>query len=378
MKAELHQPDQTLLISFVILVVLGLLVLSSASYFIACQKFNDCYFYLKHQLLFGLLPGAIFFLFFSVFNYQNLKKLALPLLILTIFLLGIVFIPGVSFARGEAQRWVKIFGIVVQPSEIAKLTFIIYLSAWLAKNQESIKSFKQVFFPFVLLLIIICFLIISQPDLGTLIVIVSSALVIYFIAGAPLPQVSFLIIGLFSLLVVSIKVAPYRLARIMAFLHPEIDPQGIGYHINQAILAISSGRILGRGLGYSSQKIYHLPEVVSDSIFAVMAEELGFILMAGVVILYIYLTYRIFRLAGSTNQVFGKLLAAGIGFWFIFQSIVNMGAMLGILPLTGIPLPLIGYGGSNFCVFLAAFGILVNISRQTPLKKSKKNKNLSS
>ncbi len=372
MKAELHQPDQTLLISFVILVVLGLLVLSSASYFIACQKFNDCYFYLKHQLLFGLLPGAIFFLFFSVFNYQNLKKLALPLLILTIFLLGIVFIPGVGFARGEAQRWVKIFGIVVQPSEIAKLTFIIYLSAWLAKNQESIKSFKQVFFPFVLLLIIICFLIISQPDLGTLIVIVSSALVIYFIAGASLPQVSFLIIGLFSLLVVSIKVAPYRLARIMAFFHPEIDPQGIGYHINQAILAISSGRILGRGLGYSSQKIYHLPEVVSDSIFAVMAEELGFILVAGVVILYIYLTYRIFRLAGSTNQVFGKLLAAGIGFWFIFQSIVNMGAMLGILPLTGIPLPLIGYGGSNFCVFLAAFGILVNISRQTPLKRSKK------
>lgn len=357
------RPDYILIISFFILIVLGLIVLSSASYFTGCQKFNDCYFYLKRQLMHGILPGLFLFFFFSFFNYQKLRKWALFCLILTILLLASVFVPGVGFSKDEAQRWVKL-GVVFQPSEFAKLAFIIYLTAWLAKHKDKIKSFKEVFIPFVIFLAIISVLIILQPNLGTLVVVILTALAIYFMAGAPLYQFGLLAAASVPLIFFMIKTAPYRLNRLIAFLHPETDPLGIGYHLNQAILAVSSGRIFGRGLGYSFQKIFYLPEVVGDSIFAVMAEEFGFILILAVVGLYFYLAYRIFRLSSSTDLIFGKLLAGGIGFWFIFQTIVNMGAMLGILPLTGIPLPLISYGGSSFVVFCAAFGILTSISRR--------------
>ena len=367
-KVETHQPDYILIISFFVLIIIGLVILSSASYFIACQKFDDCFFYLKHQLMRGLLPGLIFFLLFSFINYQRFKKLSLILFLLTIFLLGLVFVPGIGSAKDQAQRWVDL-GIIFQPSEFAKLAFIIYLSAWLAKNKEKIKSLKEVFIPFVIFLTIVSVLIILQPDFGTLIVFVCVSLVIYFLAGAPLLHLGSLVVAAVPLVMVLVRLAPYRLNRIIAFLHPELDPSGISYHINQAILAISSGKIFGRGLGYSSQKVYYLPEVISDSIFAVMAEELGFILTLVVIGLYFYLTYRIFCLSALSDQTFGKLLAGGIGFWFIFQTIINMGAMLGLMPLTGIPLPLIGYGGSSFVAFCVGFGILISISRQTRVKK---------
>lgn len=362
------KPDYLIIISFSILIILGLIVLTSASYFIACQKFDDCYFYLKHQLLYGLLPGLGAFLFLCFFNLRYLKKTSLFLLILAVVLLISVFIPGLGLAKGEAQRWINIGGVVFQPSELTKLFFLIYLSAWLAKNKEKIRDFKQIFIPFTVLLSIISILIILQPDIGTLVVVVSSALVVYFIAGARWLHLCYLFAGMFSLIIILIKFVPYRLARIIAYLNPGIDPQGIGYHINQAILAIGSGGVLGRGLGHSQQKIYYLPEVISDSIFAVMAEEFGFILMVLVVGLYIYLAYRIFYMAALRDDMFAKLLSTGIGFWFIFQAIINMGAMLGLLPLTGIPLPLIGYGGSNLITFLAGFGIIINISRQRELQ----------
>ncbi len=367
-KKEFHQPDYILIISFFILIFIGLLFLSSASYFVACEKFDDCFFHLKHQLLRGLLPGLILFLAFSFFNYQFFKKWSLILFLLTLFLLGMVFLPGIGLAKDQAHRWVDL-GIVFQPSELAKLAFVIYLSAWLSKNKDKIKSFKEVFLPFVVFLIIVSVLIILQPDFGTLMVFLSLAMVIYFMAGGRILYISGLIVVAVPAVLYMLQKTSYSWDRITAFLHPELDPSGIGYHITQAILAISSGGILGRGLGYSSQKVSYLPEVISDSIFAVMAEELGFVAILIVIVLYFYMTYRIFRLAALSDQFFGKLLAVGIGFWFIFQTIINMGAMLGIFPLTGIPLPLIGYGGSSFVVFCVAFGILVNISRQINLKK---------
>jgi len=367
-KKEFHQPDYILIISFFVLIFIGLLILLSASYFVACEKFDDCFFHLKRQLLRGFLPGLILFIFFSFFNYKFFKKWSLILFLLTLFLLGMVFIPGIGLAKDQAHRWVDL-GIVFQPSEFAKLAFIIYLSAWLSKNKDKIKS-KEIFLPFLFFIIIISSLIILQPDFGTLMVFISLAMVIYFIAGGNIIYIGGLIAIGIPIIIALVRLAPYRLARITSFLHPELDPSGIGYHITQAILAISSGGIFGRGLGYSSQKISYLPEVISDSIFAVMAEELGFIAVLVVIALYFYMTYRIFRLSISSDQFFGKLLAVGIGFWFILQTIINMGAMLGIFPLTGIPLPLIGYGGSSFVVFCAAFGILVNISRQVKLEKS--------
>ena len=359
-----HQPDYILIVSLAFLSILGLIVLTSASYFTGCEKFKDCYFFLKHQLLFGLLPGLAVFLFFFFFNHQHLKKIALPLLIFSLILSVAVFIPGIGLARGEARRWINIAGFVFQPSELLKFSFLIYLAAWLTKNQQTIKS-KSTFISFIILLGIAAGLVVLQPDFGTSVVIIAVGLVVYFLAGAPLTHLAILSGGIVAALSLLIKIAPYRLARLTAFLHPEIDPQGISYHINQALLAIGSGGIFGRGLGHSQQKIYYLPEVVSDSIFAVVAEELGFILTVTVVLLYIFLAYRIFKTASSADNKFGFLLASGIGFWFIFQTMVNMAAMLNILPLTGIPLPLISYGGSSLLIFLAAFGIVANISRQT-------------
>ena len=368
-KKEFHQPDHILIISFFVLIFIGLLMLYSASYFVDCREYNDCFFHLKRQLVRGFLPGLILFLILSFFNYKFFKKWSLILFLLTLFLLAMVFIPGIGLAKEQAHRWVNL-GIIFQPSEFAKLAFIIYLSAWLSKNKDKIKSFKEVFFPFCIFLAIVSVLILLQPDFGTLMVFVSFSIVIYFIAGGKILYIG----GLISIAIPSVlflvQRTSYSWDRITAFLHPELDPSGIGYHITQSILAISSGKIFGRGLGYSSQKVSYLPEVISDSIFAVMAEELGFITILIVIALYFYITYRIFYLAFSSDQFFGKLLAVGIGFWFIFQTTINMGAMLGIFPLTGIPLPLIGYGGSSFVVFCAAFGILVNISRQTELKKS--------
>ncbi|MDD4996440.1 MAG: putative peptidoglycan glycosyltransferase FtsW [Patescibacteria group bacterium] len=368
-----NQPDYILLINFVALIVLGLIILSSASYFMACQEQGDCYFYLKHQLLRGILPGLFFFFLFYFFDYKKLKKVALFCLPLTIILLVSVFIPGLGFAKGEARRWINL-GFLFQPAELAKLAFIIYLSAWLTKHQANIKSFKEVFWPFLFFLVIISGLIISQPDLGTLIVFVVISVAMYFIAGISFYQLGILFFSFLVAITAMIKMAPYRLNRMITFLHPESDPWGIGYHVNQAIMAVSSGGWFGRGLGYSARKIYYLPEVVSDSIFAVLAEELGFILTAAVVVLYLFLTYRIFRLALLNKDMFARLLSAGLGFLFIFQAMVNMGAMLGILPLTGIPLPLIGYGGTNFVIFCAAFGILANISKQTTIEEKVKKK----
>jgi len=368
-----NQPDYILFINFVVLIVLGLIVLSSASYFMACQEYGDCYLYLKRQLLRGILPGLALFLFFYFFDYRKLRKIALFCLPLTIFLLASVFIPGIGFAKGDARRWLDL-GFIFQPAELAKLTFLVYLAAWLAKHQGNIGNFRQVFLPFVLFLIIISGLIISQPDLGTLIVFIVISGAMYLVAGLPLYQLGILFSGALVAVLTMIKMAPYRLDRVVAFLHPETDPWGISYHVNQAILAISSGGLFGRGLGYSARKIYYLPEVISDSIFAVLSEELGFILTAAVVVLYLYLTYRIFRLAVLNTDMFARLLVMGIGIWFVFQAVVNMGAMLGILPLTGIPLPLVGYGGTNFVVFCAAFGILMNISRQTVVEEKIKKK----
>lgn len=365
-ETKFNSPDHIFIISFALLIIIGLIVLTSASSFTACKKLNDCYFYLKHQVLYGLIPGLLFFIFFYFFKYQHLKKIALPFMVLTIFLLLFVFIPGVGFGAGETKRWISLAGFTFQPAEIAKLSFLIYIAAWLSKNKEQVASFKRVFVPFVVLLGIVSFLIILQPDIGTAVVLIASAIVVYFVAGAKWRHIGALGAGLLAALAFLIKIAPYRLNRIVAFLNPEIDPLGIGYHVNQALLAITSGGIFGRGLGRSHQKIQYLPEVISDSIFAVMAEELGFILMVLVVGLYFYLAFSIFRLSYRTDDLFGKLLATGIGFWFIFQTIINMGAMLRILPLTGIPLPFIGYGASNLVIFLAAFGIIVNIFRQNP------------
>ena len=363
---KIHAPNYYLIVGFIILLIAGFLMLTSASHFIGCQKLNDCYFHLKHQLLYGLLPGLIILFLLSHFDYRRLKKVAVPVLVGVIFLLILVLLPKFGVIKGGSQRWLQIGGITFQPSEAIKLSFLLFLSAWLSKNQTNIKSFYRVFIPFVFLIGIISALIIPQKDLSTLVIIILSAIVVYFLAGAPILHFGYLFFGFLLAVGAAIKYEPYRLQRLLVFSRsPNVDVSGVGYHVSQALSAISSGGIFGKGLGRSAQKISRLPEVISDSIFAVTAEELGFMVTAILVIVYFFVAYHIFKIAFSSKDKFGQLLAGGIGFWFILQASVNMGGMLGLLPMTGIPLPFMSYGSSSLIVFLAAFGILINISKQT-------------
>ncbi len=361
--------DLQLIVLIAFLTIFGLLMIFSAGVSLGWQKFGDSYWFVKHQILFGLLPGLVFFIIFSKIDYFKLKSLAGPMLFGSIILLILVYIPGIGAEYGTARSWINFFGFSVQPSEIVKLTFLIYLVAWLSeKGEKRIKDLHQGFLPFIIVLFIVIALIAGQPDTGSMSIIVLTSLVVFFIAGGSLIHLSWLsAVGVIGLGLV-IKFSSYRTERWTTFLHPELDPQGIGYHINQALLAVGSGGFLGLGFGHSRQKFAYLPESAGDSIFAIIAEELGFIVAAALVVIFIILMLRVFKIAQRCREPFGKLLAIGIISWFIIQAFINIGAIIGILPLTGVPLPFISYGGTALMTCLAAAGILVNISRQVDLE----------
>jgi cell division protein FtsW len=362
---KIHSPDPILISTIFIILIFGLIMLSSAGVVVSFEKFGDANYLIKHQIFFGLIPGLILLFFTSRIDYRLWQKFALPLLIFSIIFLILVFIPGLGQSYGRAKSWINVFGVSVQPSEIVKLVFILYLSAWLSKRGKEVPHFFYGFLPFLIFLSLISFLIALQPDIGTMSIIVLIALIIYFAAGAKVWHLGLVGLGGLSIIFVLIKIAPYRLARFLVFLNPELDPQGIGYHLKQAFLAIGSGGLFGRGLGFSRQKYLYLPEVTGDSIFAIIAEELGFIFTVLLVILFLILMFRGLRLARLAPDNFSRLTVVGIISWFIFQAMINIGAMVGLLPLTGLPLPFISYGGTALAVSLAAVGILINISRQS-------------
>ncbi len=346
--------------------VFGLLALTSASSAMGFERFDNTYWFLQHQLLVGVIPGLISMAILSRVPYVFWKKTAGLLLIVSIVLLVMVFIPGIGADYGTAQSWVSIpgLGFSFQPAEVVKLTFLLYLAAWFENRKTSdVRGFTSGLIPFLTSLGIIMGLIMLQPDVGTMTVIAAIALAVYFAAGAPwhhLAGLGVAGVGLFYLL---IRLAPYRAARFTTFLHPELDPQGIGYHINQALLAVGSGGLFGLGYGQSRQKFQYLPEVASDSIFAVIAEELGFFVSGALIFFFAGLAYRMGQLAGQTKDQFGQFVVVGVLVWIVFQAFVNIGAMLGLLPITGIPLPFISHGGTSMVVLLSAFGIVLNISR---------------
>lgn len=364
-----HQPDYFLITIIALIVIFGLVMLSSASSVTAFQKFGDANYYLKKQLI-SFVLGIFAFFFMSKIDYRYWKRFAFPLMIITIILLISVFIPGIGTGLMGAKRWVTLGPFFFQPSEIVKVTFLLYLATWLEKRGEGIKDVSTGFMPFVTILVIITILVMYQPDLGTMLVIAIIAMSSYLVAGAPLFHIFWLGLGAAGTILLLIKIAPYRMQRFTVFLNPELDPQGIGYHINQALLAIGSGGLLGLGLGHSRQKFNYLPQASSDSIFAIIAEELGFIFVVLLIALFLVFMFRGLKIARSAPDQYGKILAAGITAWFTFQAFINIGAMINILPLTGIPLPFISAGGTGLVVSLAAIGILVNISRQTKQERS--------
>jgi cell division protein FtsW len=364
MDNKKKQVDRVLLYAIMILVVFGLVMIASAGLGYSRVRFSDEYFFFKRQFLYGAIPGILMLLVIKNIDYHFWKKFSFIFFLASIVCLILVFIPDIGSRIYGASRWIDLGPISFQPSEMLKISLIIYLAAWLESRREKITDFYDGLVPFVAIVSLISFLLIKQPDIGTLGVIILIAMSVFFVSGARVSHMLLMggagIGALFAL----IKFESYRMDRLLVFLHPELDPQGIGYQINQALLAIGSGGIFGVGLGHSSQKFNYLPEPAGDSIFAIIGEELGFLGVLAVVSLFVVIAMRGLRIARNAPDMFGRLLAVGLTVWVVFQAFINISAISGLVPLTGIPLPFISYGGTSMMFLLISMGILLNISKQ--------------
>jgi cell division protein FtsW len=350
--------DISLLISVVILTFFGLFMIYDASSFVAFRDFGDKYHYLRDQfiwIIFGL--GSL--TFFSFFDYHKLYALALPILSAALVLLVLVFIPGIGVSLLGAHRWIDTKIFLLQPAEFVKLALAIYLAAWFSNKEKGRLP------AFLLLMGLVLGLIMLEPDMGTTFVILSEAFAIYFLSGANVLYFSVIIplVGFLGFLF--IKLSPYRAKRLESFLNVDSALQSSSYHVKQILIALGSGGLLGVGLGNSLQKYAYLPESTTDSIFAIIAEELGFVGAVCLIIFFIFIISRCFRIAANAKDNFGKLLAGGITTFLAVQAIINLAAQTVLVPLTGIPLPFISYGGSSLMIDLTSIGILLNISKQT-------------
>ncbi len=360
-SAKRNSIDYILLGSVFALVFLGIIILASVSAFVSQKLFGETHHFIIHQLTYGLLPGLILgFLAFRIdLNYY--RKYIPLLLFANLLLMVLVFLPIIGSSLGGASRWVHLGFISFQPSEFLKLTFILYLSSWIAVRMEKKKT--ETFLSFILIIGIISLFLILQPDIGTLGIIIFSVVAMYFSASTSIWHLILMVLAGSAGLAALIKFAPYRYDRLLVFLKPEIDPMGMGYQIKQALIAIGSGGIFGVGLGMSAQKYGLLPESISDSTFAIFAEETGFLGSIFLIILFLLFLYRGFKIAKENKDKFSQLIAIGICSWIVFQGFINIGSMIGVLPLTGVPLPFISYGCSHFITELVAVGILLNISK---------------
>jgi cell division protein FtsW len=364
----MHKKLNQLLITFSLLIlVVGLIALISASAVIGEQRYGDVYYFIKRQLLYGVLVGLIAAWVVSRIDYRVWKKYALVFLIFNIVLLLLCFIPAFQSPGVSVNRWLNIGFINFQPSELLKISFILFLATLLSsfplKKRRELNGFPFLCFLFILFLI--GYIIIKQPATGSLIVLLMSSLAVYMTSGLSVSQ--FLFFGLLGSLGLGfvIMTTSYRLKRIMSFWLPQQDPLGQGYHIIQSLLGIGSGGLLGIGFGRSIQKFNYLPESHTDAIFSIIAEEFGFLGSLTIIILFLILISIGFKIAKRAPDEFGKFLAIGLICNIGFQAFINIGAMCQVFPITGIPLPFISYGGSSLVINLVSIGLLSNIAKQT-------------
>ena len=348
-----------------ILTFFGVLMIASAGIVYADVRFDDPYFFFKRQMI-GIVLGFIGLFIFSNIDYHIYRKWALLIFTGALFLLFIVLLPGVGAEVYGANRWIGIGPMSFQPAEAMKLALILYVAAWCAgKGKKIITDFQDGLVSFLLIIGIACGLVLFQPDVGTAAMLVFISVGMFYLAGARVSHIA-MIGGLgVAGIIVLIAVAPYRMARFTTFINPESDLQGNGYQVQQALIAIGSGGMFGIGLGHSKQKGLYLPEPVGDSIFAIIAEELGMLGAIGVIVLFVLFAWRGLKIAASAPDIFGKLIAGGITIWIVGQAIINIAAITALMPLTGIPLPFISYGGTSIMFTLISVGILLNISKQS-------------
>lgn len=355
--------DRTLLSIIILLVVGGFFIFSSASLGLLARegaRFSSVAF---SQIIFGIVGGSIAMFLTSQIFYRNWRKYAFYIFVATIILTLCVFIPGLGMEHGGAQRWIRLGGFTFQPAELLKIGFIIYMATWLSGVHKTIGTFKQGTLPFIGITAVVGAVMLLQPDTDTFAIMGVAALAMFITAGGSWRDVAIMALAGILLLATLAFTRPYVMDRFTTFLHPEEDLQGSGYQINQSLIAIGSGGITGRGFGQSIQKFEYLPEPIGDSIFAVYAEEFGFIGSALLVILLAFFTFRGYKIASHATDLFGMLLVVGFMTIIMTQSFLNIASMVAIAPLMGLPLPFISHGGTALLATLASVGIVLNVSK---------------
>ena len=354
--------DTKLFIGVIIICLFGILMIYSASSIWSSYKFNDSLRFLKMQSLFFMI-GLILMIIISKIDYNIYYKKANKILIICFILLILVLIPGLGQVRNGSRSWFGIGGLGIQPSEFMKLGLIIFTSKYLVNNLKEMRNIKKGVFPILIVSFLSFFLIMLEPDLGSGAILLVSIIGLLFISGV---NMSFFIrLGVMGLcgLAALIVAAPYRIKRITAFLNPWADPLGTGFQSIQSMYAIGPGGLFGMGLFNSIQKHFYLPEPQTDFIFSIICEEFGIFGILIVSSLFIFIIYRIVKIALSCNNLFGKFLSFGIAFQLSFQIILNLGVVTALFPVTGVTLPFLSYGGSSLIITMISIGIILNISR---------------
>ena len=349
-----------------ILISLGIVMIYSSSGIYALQQLGDSAYFLNRHLFF-LTLSVVLMLMVMMVDYRELRRLAKPLLLAGIVLLVLVLIPGIGKESNGARRWFQVGPINFQPSEFVKIAVLIYVADFLARKKNKIRDFKEGFLPLMIVLGMVCLLIIKQPDMGNSVSIAVIVLILMFVVGARMRHLGMIVLAAIPVVYLLIVKAPYRLARIMAFLDPWEDSLGIGFQLTQSQIALGSGGLIGVGLGKSVQKLFYLPAAHTDFILSIIGEELGFMGTLTVIGLFILLIWQGARIAKRTNDDFGYFLATGIVAMIGLQAVVNIGVSIGALPTKGLPLPFVSYGGSALIFNMLAIGLLLNISRHQDL-----------
>lgn len=346
-----------------LLTVFGLAMLSSASFDMGKLKFGDTYYHLKHQILYGLSFGILGFIVASKIYYRYWEKMALPLIL--IGLVGIVLpFTSLGVKINGASRWIQLGPVSIQPAEILKLAFVIYLAALFSKKSNVGRDeFRKSFLPFLIISGLVGGLLFAQPSTGTAAIILGSGLMIYLVSGARLRYIFSTI--LLGVLVVGalVFITPYRFERIQGYFSPDKNVYGSGYQLNQALTAIGSGGVWGVGYGKSTTKYKFLPEPIGDSMFAVIAEELGYLGTVALLSVFAFLVIKFLIVAHRSGDKFAKLMIIGFSSLLTMQAFLHIGANSGLLPLTGVPLPFISYGGTSLAIFLTMAGIVRNVAK---------------
>ena len=371
MKNTNQKSVDTLLLSIIgLMIAVGFLIFSSASLGLMARQGATFGSVALNQFVFGVIGGGIALLLMSNVYYRHWSKYAFYIFVASLLTTLLVFIPGIGMSHAGATRWIDLGFITIQPSEFLKIGFVIYLATWLSGVHDKIHLWKYGLLPFLGIVGIVGMIMLLQPDTDTFLIMIFSGLAMYLVAGARWRDIGVIFLAGIAMLIIIAMTRPYIMDRLTTFMHPEEDTLGSGYQINQSLIAVGSGGMTGRGFGQSIQKFEYLPEPIGDSVFAVYAEEFGFIGSLVLIICFVIMTLRGYRIATQANDIFGSILVVGFITLIICQAFLNIAAMLAIAPLSGLPLPFISHGGTALMSVLASLGIVLNVSKYRTFRKS--------